>query len=309
MAGSRPRVRAVAGGYMMGDVTGSSAIKTGGRREWYRILHDPRLPGVEVLQAHYREYRYAPHWHEAVCVAVVGVGAAAFDCGQDSYFAPAGSVFVIPAFEVHTGEPAAEAGLGYSVAYLSPGRLADLLEGAGSPGRSGLVPPSRRDVVRHRTAAAGPLLRFHQTMAGPASLLQREHALLDAAVAVAGEFGPAHRSHAVPPEHRAVRRAREYLHAHPAAEVTLRELATVSGLSMYRLARTFKVETGLAPHAYQVQLRVLRAKRLLAGGWPIAAAAVECGFYDQAHLTAQFKRHTGVTPGAYIRGAVGRTGR
>jgi hypothetical protein len=27
---------------------------------------------------------------------------------------------------------------------------------------------------------------------------------------------------------------------------------------MYQLARTFKAETGLAPHAYQVQLRAVR---------------------------------------------------
>jgi hypothetical protein len=41
------------------------------------MLSDPRLSGVEVLQAHYLRYRYAPHWHEAVCVAVVGAGAEA----------------------------------------------------------------------------------------------------------------------------------------------------------------------------------------------------------------------------------------
>jgi AraC-like DNA-binding protein len=76
-----------------------------------------------------------------------------------------------------------------------------------------------------------------------------------------------------------------------------RDLAEVSGLSMYRLARTFKAETGLAPHACQIQFRVLRTKRLLAAGRPIAVAAEGCGCYDQPHLTGQFKRHVGVTPG------------
>jgi hypothetical protein len=75
------------------------------------MLTDPLLPGLEVLQAHYIRYRYAPHWHDAVCVAVVGAGAAAFDCSRARHVAPAGSVFVIPAYEVHTGEPAADAGL------------------------------------------------------------------------------------------------------------------------------------------------------------------------------------------------------
>jgi AraC-like DNA-binding protein len=283
------------------------AAFAGGRREWCRMLSDPFLPGIEVLQAHYLRYRYAPHWHEAVCVAVVGDGAAAFECGRVEHVAPAGSVFVIPAFEVHTGEPAARVGLGYRVLYVAPGRLADLLDDTGMPVDAGVTPPSCRDVVQQRAAAAGPLLRFHRAMAGPASLLEREHALLAAVTAVAAGFGPPQRSHGVPLEHRAVRRARDYLHAHPAETITLRALAEVSGLSMYRLARTFKAEVGIPPHAYQRQLRVLRAKRLLAAGWRVADAAADCGFYDQAHLTDQFKRHVGVTPGTYIRGVAGRS--
>jgi AraC-like DNA-binding protein len=289
-----------------------------GNREWSRILTDPLLPGVEVLQAHYIRYRYVPHWHDAVCVAVVGAGAAAFDCSRARHVAPAGSVFVIPAYEVHTGEPAADAGLGYRVLYIRPAILTGLLGdpglccGPGLPGDTGpagpgLVPRSA-DLVRPDAAAAGPLLRFHQAMTCPASPLERQHALLTAIAAVAAEYG--YRSQPrldLAREHRAVRRARDYLHAHPADPVTLRNLAEVSGLSLYRLARNFKAETGLAPHAYQVQLRVLQAKRLLAAGQSIAETAADCGFFDQAHLTSHFKRHVGVTPGVYAHGTAGHS--
>jgi AraC-like DNA-binding protein len=271
------------------------------------MLHDPSLPGVEVLHAHYVRYRYAPHWHEAICVAVVRTGAAVFDYGRVRHVAPAGSVFVIPAFEVHTGEPADRAGLGYQVLYIRPGQLTDLLDDAGACG-PGCLARLPGDVVRHRPAAVGPLHRFHRAMTSPAWPMEREHALLEAMAAVAAEFGAGtvrHRS-GVPREHRAVRQARDYLNAHVVEAVTLRDLAQISGLSMYRLARTFKAEVGLAPHAYQIQLRVLRAKQLLATGSRIAEAAEECGFYDQAHLTSQFKRHVGVTPGAYSRGTLAR---
>lgn len=270
------------------------------------MLTDPNLPGVEALQAHYLRYRYAPHWHEALCVAVVGRGAATFECRGVRHFAPAGSVFVIPPFEVHTGEPAAGAGLGYRVLYIHPEQAADLLVNAGMPDQD--VGSWCQDIVRPRAAAAGPLLRFHQTITGPAWPLEREQALLTAVAAVAAEFGrgPILPRRDTPREHRAVEVGREYLHTHPADVVTMRDLAGVTGLSMYYLARTFKAETGMTPHAYQVQLRVLQAKRLLAEGRSIAAAAAECGFYDQAHLTAQFKRHVGVTPGAYARSAAGR---
>lgn len=263
------------------------------------MLRDPGLPGVEVLQAHFMQYRYAPHWHETVCIAVVGGGAAAFDCASRRHVAPAGSVFVIPAGEIHTGEPAAPAGLNYRVLYVSPGRIAELLEGA-------RVVPNLKpaDVVHRRTAAVSPLAWFHRAMAGKASSLEREHALLASVAAVATEFGGLDLRDDPPPEHRAVRRARDYLHSHATDPVTLRELADVAGLSMYRLVRTFGAQVGMPPHAYQVQLRVLRAKWLLEAGQSIAETAATCGFYDQAHLTNQFKRRVGVTPGDFVRGIV-----
>lgn len=268
------------------------------------MLTDPNLPGVEALQARFFQYKYAPHWHDALCVAVVGMGAAAFECGGVRHVAPAGSVFVIPPCEVHTGEPDEQAGLGYRVLYICPAQVADLLTHAQMGSRG--VSKWPKDAVRPDAAAAGPLLRFHRSLTIPAWPLEREHALLSAVAAVAAEFGaglpvsPAHTAR----EHRAVRLARDYLHAHPAEVITLRDLAKVTGMSMYHLARTFKADTGMAPHAYQVQLRVLQAKRLLAAGYSAAEAAAECGFYDQAHLTGQFKRHVGLTPGAYARSAV-----
>ena len=79
----------------------------------------------------------------------------------------------------------------------------------------------------------------------------------------------------------------------------LAELAAVAGLSRFELARTFRAQVGLPPHAFQLDLRVRRARALLAGGEPPAAVAAACGFADQSHLHRVFKRAVGVTPGRY----------
>jgi AraC-like DNA-binding protein len=265
---------------------------------------------VEALHAHFVHHRYARHFHDAVTVAAVLNGAAAFDCGDRRYVAPAGSVFVIPPHAVHTGEPATGAGNGhydYQVLYLDPAYVTDLLADLGRRrergGRDAPALLGAAEVVRQRSASHAPLRAAHRAMTGPAGPLAREYRLLAAAVAVATEFGRLDGPGPPGREHRAVRRAREYLEADPARPATLRELAAVSGLSMYRLARTFRAAVGLPPHGYQVQLRVLRAKALLRAGHPLADTAAACGFYDQAHLTEQFKRHVGVTPGVYARAA------
>jgi AraC-like DNA-binding protein len=53
--------------------------------------------------------------------------------------------------------------------------------------------------------------------------------------------------------------------------------------------------------AYQTNLRVEQARRLLAAGAAPAAVAADCGFADQPHLSRVFKRAVGVSPARYAR--------
>ena len=85
----------------------------------------------------------------------------------------------------------------------------------------------------------------------------------------------------------------------PTAGVTLADLARESGMSRFQLLRGFAKATGLTPHAYLVQRRINLARRLIAGGTPLAEAAMDSGFTDQSHMTRIFVRKYGITPGAY----------
>ncbi len=96
-----------------------------------------------------------------------------------------------------------------------------------------------------------------------------------------------------------MRLAREYLEDNRAENVSLARLAQVASLSPYHLNRVFSREVGLPPHRYQVQVRVDRAKALLAAGTPIKDVVAETGFADHSHLTRHFKRLVGVPPSMY----------
>lgn len=79
-------------------------------------------------------------------------------------------------------------------------------------------------------------------------------------------------------------------------------IASDLGVSHAHLDREFTSVVGLTPRALA---RLLRVRRLLAGidaqgEIPWAGLAVDLGWYDQAHLIRDFKRHTGVTPTRYI---------
>ena len=99
--------------------------------------------------------------------------------------------------------------------------------------------------------------------------------------------------------HRAVRRARAFLHAHACDAVRLEALARAVGLSKFHLMHAFRAQLGVSLHQYQLALRIEHAKVLLAGGARVGDVAVAVGFADQSHLTRLFKRRVGLTPGAY----------
>lgn len=83
--------------------------------------------------------------------------------------------------------------------------------------------------------------------------------------------------------------------------ITLDELAAEAGVDKFRLCRAFRDEVGLPPHAWLNELRVMRAKELLAGGTPTREVAPLVGFYDQSRLNQHFRRIVGTTPAKWAR--------
>ncbi|CAB3892062.1 HTH-type transcriptional regulator MtrA [Achromobacter anxifer] len=101
----------------------------------------------------------------------------------------------------------------------------------------------------------------------------------------------------------AIRYARALIDDDPAASLSLADLAAASGLSRYQVLRAFARATGLTPHAYQVQRRLLLARSLIRQGTALADAAAAVGFADQSHMTRLFVRAYGVSPRRYALAA------
>ena len=81
--------------------------------------------------------------------------------------------------------------------------------------------------------------------------------------------------------------------------LSLDEMAAEAGMSRYHLVRAFKQALGLTPHAWQLDLRIQRARRLLDEGLSLAEVALHLGFSDQSHFQRAFKQRVAATPGEY----------
>ncbi len=106
------------------------------------------------------------------------------------------------------------------------------------------------------------------------------------------------------PVDRRLRRAIEFMHDNFGREIAVEEIASAAYLSEYHFARLFKQISGVTPHVYLANLRLERARKLLAEtALPISEIASVVGYQSQSHFTKMFKSVTGVTPRAYREGA------
>lgn len=84
-----------------------------------------------------------------------------------------------------------------------------------------------------------------------------------------------------------------------ARSVSLRDVASVAGVTVSHLVRSFSRSVGLPPESCYAQLRLARTRRLLAMGQSATWVAYECGFADQSHPSRRFEQVYGITPGTF----------
>ena len=92
----------------------------------------------------------------------------------------------------------------------------------------------------------------------------------------------------------------DFVHEHLTESIRTSDLVGVAGCSASQLATRMKRVTGLTPTQFIVRSRVDLAAEFLANtDLPIVQVADRSGFYDQADLTKQLGRYTGLTPTQY----------
>jgi AraC-like DNA-binding protein len=93
---------------------------------------------------------------------------------------------------------------------------------------------------------------------------------------------------------------RDYLVAHAAEQTPASILENIAGIDRFTIARQFRWAFGTSPDRYRTLRRLALARAAIESGQSLARAAAESGFADQSHMTRQFKRTYGLTPGRWM---------
>lgn len=263
-----------------------------------KFIRNSQLKNIELRFSSYRKRAFDKHTHDTYAIGIVKGGMTEFCIHGRTEMVRGGEISLINPGEVHACNPQSGSPLTYFMFYVEPTLILKIASEL-----------SEMDAVAVRFTTAivrdkrlfRELLRLSEEIETSCNTLETEvilHQLLTEIIDRYGEI-TGHEDEDGRESDIGVEAGLGYLMDNLFENISLKELASHTGLSQFHLLRKFRRYYGLPPHTYQLQQRVNSAKRLLACGKPIADVALETGFADQSHFTRKFKSFVGVTPRKY----------
>ena len=251
--------------------------------------------GIDMMSARFVHHSFAPHSHDELMIGVIHAGVKSFRRGRSVQYAAPGSLSVVNAGEMHTGERKHGRELIYAALYVPKTALAGMLDRFRDDCFDVRQPViDDRDVWRCLSAA-------HQlTMVG-GDAAAAEEAMIFGISLLFERFGARHLAQSDAACPKAVKLAVEFLQVRACDHISLEDVSAASGVGLFHLIRLFQKHIGLTPYAYLTQVRIAKSRQRLRLGEPVAQVALDVGFADQAHFTKRFKQLTGATPASYAR--------
>ena len=248
--------------------------------------------GLERAEVYLSTRAFEPHRHDTYAIGITTAGVQTFRYRGSRRICLPGQLHILHPDETHDGAAGTEDGFGYRIIYLAPELVRQALDGDALPFVANPVQPP--------TPTTRQVASFLDSIDEPISDLAR----VEIAVAVADTLRtlsgrPDRRRIRI--DNRAVELVRDYLMTRAREQTPASTLERITGADRFTIARSFRRAFGTSPDRYRTMRRLALARSAIERGQPLARAAADAGFADQSHMTRQFKKTYGLTPGHWAK--------
>lgn len=265
-------------------------------RDW--VVRAAPTPQMERIEAYFQGHGFEMHRHDTYAIGRTLSGVQSFHYDKTKVNNLPGQTMVLHPDEPHDGHAGSEEGFRYRMFYLEPAVIQQILGGKPLPFIKGGVSHDPR-----LFAATEVLLR---DLDSPLDPLETDDAIYDLTMALQDAAGVRKGRQVI--NYAAAQRARERLLASLQDGVTLEELEQATDTDRWRLSRDFRELFGTSPYRYLTLRRLDLVRQAIAQGMPLVEAAALAGFVDQSHMTRQFVKAFGQSPGRWQKMLQARKG-
>lgn len=251
------------------------------------------LPVVELRHAFRSTACYHTHTHDEFSFGVIDQGNATYTNGQRKMKTGQESLVLINPGEAHACNPA-KVDWSYRMLFVDAEWIGRLQQECTGEYGVDFRPFDRP--LENASSSVQEFDRLYRILSQNQDTMAAEEALIDF---ILMRFRAMPKMAQTSTAHKELIYARERLLDSPEEALTIELLAKEVGLSRFHLIRQFKQHYGQTPHAFQLDEKVKKAKKMLQSGQAIAETALALGFADQSHFQRHFKKRTAVTPGQY----------
>lgn len=274
----------------LGSVAPHRLERSCGRRS-DSIRFGPSARGVERAEVYLATRAFEPHRHDVYAIGITTAGVQTFRYRGERRVCLPGQLHILHPDETHDGAAGTEDGFGYRILYIAPELVRDAL--------SGRPLPFVADPVQELTPTArsvASLLADIDEVITELSCAEIAAAVADLLLTLSGRADLRRATIDI----KAVELVRDYLAAHASEQTPAPMLEEIAGIDRFTIARHFRWAFGTSPDRYRTMRRLALARTAIESGQSLARAAADAGFADQSHMTRQFKRTYGLTPGRWI---------
>ncbi|QKJ23491.1 AraC family transcriptional regulator [Poseidonibacter lekithochrous] len=263
--------------------------------EYAKIWKNKEYNNIELLSASFKKFSYSKHWHDEYAIGLIQKGVEGLDFNGSKIHIPQNNIVAINPGEVHTGFSGSKHGWTYRMFYLDTQLIKEVLSEQNIHTLPSLTNPKLDDSLLFNS-----LLQLHISLEEEQFTLKRDSLLISSITSLFSKYSNI-KFHS-PKKYKDFainNRIKDYLFDNYKENITLDELSILVKRDKYQIIRNFKVQFGITPHQFLILLKIKKSKEHLEKGLDITNTALECGFFDQSHMSRNFKSIYGLTPGLY----------